>query len=243
MLLAVIDRKWREHLYEMDYLQEGVDLRAYAQRDPLVEYQREGFDMFQQMLDGIKEEAVGFLFNLEVQVEEPEVTLDEKPVEIHAKGLGGQRLPRNLQYSAPTIDGAAGSGGVAVEQQDSAPALGIGVESGGRPAGAGTGGRRSGARPSRAGSGSGATARPARSGGTVYGSGNALGVGGNGSGGSAASGGGGARRSGPASPTAAGARKPSPGQATATGGPSRTAPCYCGSGKKYKRCHGAPGVA
>jgi len=167
----------------------------------------------------------------------------EKPVEIHAKGLGGQRLPRNLQYSAPTIDGAAGSGGVAVEQQDSAPALGIGVESGGRPAGAGTGGRRSGARPSRAGSGSGATARPARSGGTVYGSGNALGVGGNGSGGSAASGGGGARRSGPASPTAAGARKPSPGQATASGGPSRNAPCYCGSGKKYKRCHGAPGVA
>src|SRR5205814_9558122 len=70
VLLAVIDRKWREHLYEMDYLQEGINLRAYAQRDPVIEYQREGFDMFQQMLDGIKEEAVGFLFNLEVQVEE-----------------------------------------------------------------------------------------------------------------------------------------------------------------------------
>src|SRR4030095_13469062 len=65
VLLAVIDRKWREHLYEMDYLQEGVGLRASAQRDPLVEYQREGFDMFNQMLDGIKEEAVGFLFNIE----------------------------------------------------------------------------------------------------------------------------------------------------------------------------------
>ena len=71
VLLEVIDRKWREHLYEMDYLKEGVGLRAYAQRDPLVEYQREGFDMFNQMLEGIKEEAVGFLFNLEVQVEEP----------------------------------------------------------------------------------------------------------------------------------------------------------------------------
>jgi len=70
VLLAVIDRKWREHLYEMDYLQEGVGLRAYAQRDPLVEYQREGFDMFSQMLEGIKEEAVGYLFNLEVQVQE-----------------------------------------------------------------------------------------------------------------------------------------------------------------------------
>jgi preprotein translocase subunit SecA len=190
--------------------------------------------MFQQMLDGIKEEAVGFLFNLEVQVEAAEAAAVEEPhVEIHAKGLGGQRLPRNLQYSAPTIDGAAGSGGVAIEQGESAPALGIGVE-GGRGAGA-AGGRRGGARPGRGGSGG--TARAARSGGTVQGGGNALGVGGNGSGGS-----GGARRSGPASPTAAGARKPSPGQATAGGGPSRNAPCYCGSGKKYKRCHGAPGA-
>ncbi len=71
VLLSVLDRKWREHLYEMDYLQEGIGLRAMAQRDPLVEYQREGFDMFAAMMDAIKEESVGFLFNLEVQVEEP----------------------------------------------------------------------------------------------------------------------------------------------------------------------------
>ncbi|WP_148614403.1 preprotein translocase subunit SecA [Nocardioides rubriscoriae] len=78
VLLSVLDRKWREHLYEMDYLREGIYLRAYSQRDPLVEYQREGFDMFAAMMDGIKEEAVGFLFNLEVQVEdeEPEGTYD-----------------------------------------------------------------------------------------------------------------------------------------------------------------------
>ena len=69
VLLSVLDRKWREHLYEMDYLREGIGLRAYSQRDPLVEYQREGFDMFSAMMDGIKEESVGFLFNLEVQVE------------------------------------------------------------------------------------------------------------------------------------------------------------------------------
>src|SRR5256714_8255762 len=68
--LAGRHRQWGGHLDEMGSLQEGVGLRAYAQRDPLVEYQREGFDMFSQMLDGIKEEAVGFLFNLEVQVEE-----------------------------------------------------------------------------------------------------------------------------------------------------------------------------
>jgi preprotein translocase subunit SecA len=70
VLLSVLDRKWREHLYEMDYLQEGIGLRAMAQRDPLVEYKREGFDMFAAMMDAIKEESVGFLFNLEVQVEE-----------------------------------------------------------------------------------------------------------------------------------------------------------------------------
>src|SRR5204862_3356835 len=70
VVLSVLDRKWREHLYEMDYLQEGIGLRAMAQKDPLVEYQREGFDMFTAMMEGIKEEAVGFVFNLEVQIEE-----------------------------------------------------------------------------------------------------------------------------------------------------------------------------
>jgi preprotein translocase subunit SecA len=70
VLLSVLDRKWREHLYEMDYLREGIYLRAYSQRDPLVEYQREGFDMFAVMMDGIKEESVGYLFNLEVSVED-----------------------------------------------------------------------------------------------------------------------------------------------------------------------------
>ena len=69
VILSVLDRKWREHLYEMDYLREGIYLRAYSQRDPLVEYQREGFDMFAAMMDGIKEESVGFLFNLQVEVE------------------------------------------------------------------------------------------------------------------------------------------------------------------------------
>jgi preprotein translocase subunit SecA len=70
VLLSVLDRKWREHLYEMDYLQEGIGLRAMAQRDPLVEYQREGFDMFAAMMDAVKEESVGFLFNLDVEVSE-----------------------------------------------------------------------------------------------------------------------------------------------------------------------------
>ncbi len=73
VLLQVLDRKWREHLYEMDYLKEGIGLRAMAQRDPLVEYQREGFDMFTGMLEGLKEETVAFVFNTTVdRVEQAE---------------------------------------------------------------------------------------------------------------------------------------------------------------------------
>jgi preprotein translocase subunit SecA len=70
VVLSVLDRKWREHLYEMDYLREGIGLRAMAQRDPLVEYQREGYDMFNSMMDGIKEESVGNLFNLQIEFQE-----------------------------------------------------------------------------------------------------------------------------------------------------------------------------
>jgi len=83
VLLNVIDRKWREHLYEMDYLKEGIGLRAMAQRDPLVEYQREGFDMFTGMLDGLKEESVGFLFNVSVEaVPAPQVGPVEEPEDL-----------------------------------------------------------------------------------------------------------------------------------------------------------------
>ncbi|MBK9737975.1 MAG: preprotein translocase subunit SecA [Actinobacteria bacterium] len=71
VILSVLDRKWREHLYEMDYLRDGIGLRAMAQRDPLIEYQREGYDLFTAMMDSIKEETVGYLFNLEVQVNAP----------------------------------------------------------------------------------------------------------------------------------------------------------------------------
>ena len=123
VLLSVLDRKWREHLYEMDYLREGIGLRAYSQRDPLVEYQREGFDMFAAMMDAIKEESVGYLFNLEVQVEPDEPEVAEPEVEvgpalaqaaashngdhpaIRAKGLDGPKAPQNLSYSAPTEGG------------------------------------------------------------------------------------------------------------------------------------------
>jgi len=89
VVMSVIDRKWRDHLYEMDYLKEGIGLRAMAQRDPLVEYQREGFTMFQLMMGQIREESIMYLFNIEVQVE---------PVTPEAQ---------QLTYSAPSEDGDA----------------------------------------------------------------------------------------------------------------------------------------
>lgn len=67
VILPIIDQKWREHLYEMDYLKEGIGLRAMAQRDPLVEYQKEGGDMFNAMNEGVKEETVRQLFMLRKQ--------------------------------------------------------------------------------------------------------------------------------------------------------------------------------
>lgn len=65
VVLNVLDRKWREHLYEMDYLRDGIGLRWTLGREPIVEYEREGFDMYGAMTDAIKEESVGYVFNLD----------------------------------------------------------------------------------------------------------------------------------------------------------------------------------
>ncbi len=110
VVLSVIDRRWRDHLYEMDYLKDGIGLRAMAQRDPLVEYQREGFALYQSMMGQIREEAVGFLFNLEV-----EVTGGAGGASVQARGLTAPTAPANqLSYSAPSEDA---SGEVEVRNQ------------------------------------------------------------------------------------------------------------------------------
>ncbi|MEO3766832.1 preprotein translocase subunit SecA [Streptomyces sp. B5E4] len=140
VVLSVLDRKWREHLYEMDYLQEGIQLRAMAQKDPLVEFQREGFDMFNAMMDGIKEESVGYLFNLEVQVEQQ---VEEVPVQdaapadaapqeaapapaILAKGLDQPQRPDRLHFSAPTAEGGVEEGELATDGAQAATSGGSG---------------------------------------------------------------------------------------------------------------------
>ena len=110
VVLSVFDRKWREHLYEMDYLQEGIGLRAMGQRDPLVEYQKEGYDLFVAMMDAIKEQVVGFTFNAQVQVQENQQSVE-------AKGFTKVEKQQNLSYSAPSIDGEEASTQPVVKQR------------------------------------------------------------------------------------------------------------------------------
>ena len=65
-MLSMIDQHWREHLYEMDYLREGINLRAMGQKDPLAEWQREGFDMFEAMMGQIQDKFVAYVSHLQV---------------------------------------------------------------------------------------------------------------------------------------------------------------------------------
>ena len=111
VLLSVLDRKWREHLYEMDYLQEGIGLRAMAQRDPLVEYQREGYELFAAMMDGIKEELASLVFNVQVTVEGDgsqvkAAGITEKPSDV-----------TGLQYTASDESGISSKGEVSRNSQ------------------------------------------------------------------------------------------------------------------------------
>ncbi|GER24352.1 protein translocase subunit SecA [Zafaria cholistanensis] len=116
VVLSVLGRKWQEHLYEMDYLKEGIGLRAMAQRDPLVEYQREGYVMFQAMMESIREESIGYLFNAEVQVAAPSAVslpgvTDGRAATLaptlKTPGLEAPAKPATLRYTAPTEDGGA----------------------------------------------------------------------------------------------------------------------------------------
>ncbi|MFF7598780.1 preprotein translocase subunit SecA [Streptomyces mirabilis] len=110
VVLNVLDRKWREHLYEMDYLRDGIGLRWTLGREPIVEYEREGFDMYGAMTDAIKEESVGYVFNLDASGGAPGALERRDRVE-------------DLHFTAPTMDTAEGvvEGGFAPADAD-APA-------------------------------------------------------------------------------------------------------------------------
>jgi preprotein translocase subunit SecA len=155
VMLSVIDQHWREHLYEMDYLQEGINLRAMGQQDPLSEWQREGFDMFEAMMGQIEDDFVRYVFHLQVVV-------DEEP----------RQEIRNVSYSAPTdpVQGSDAIEAARVAQVAEAP-LAFDVEDDAPPM-----------------------------------------------------------------PVATEMVQQQPVRAEKT--PGRNEPCFCGSGKKYKLCHG-----
>ena len=111
IMLRIIDTRWREHLREMDYLQDGIGLRAMGQKDPLTEWQKEGYDMFTQLIDSVNDEFVKYVMHAQVVV-------DDQP-----------QAARNVQYSAPedpseapsSLAAAAAAGGTVAADAD-APA-------------------------------------------------------------------------------------------------------------------------
>jgi preprotein translocase subunit SecA len=193
VVLQVLDNKWRDHLYEMDYLREGIGLRAMGQRDPLMEYQREGAQMFDTVSDGIKEASVQVLFRVERR----------DPNDAQGQAPGGAPVTAGSAAAAATSDAGRATAGAAV---------------------AGTG--PAGPRPGAALGATSGTGGP----GVVQMSPMTY--------------------SGPTLDNASGTTQPkktkvNPAKAAAaTGsgleypGSARNAPCPCGSGKKYKVCHG-----
>jgi len=233
VVLSVLDRKWQDHLYEMDYLQEGIGLRAYSQRDPLIEFQREGFEMFNAMLDAIREESVGYLFNLKVEVQDNPV-VEEAPV-----GATSQAAVPNL------VIGGAQAGAQATAQTGAKAAAKTRAQGG-------AAGRSAAGRGSRASAGRGSGAAAGRGSGAA-----ADGHAGSGGAPAAAAAAAGAAlppglkqphrpaRLEYSAPTMDGAdggvehraESPGSGEFARVG---RNEPCPCGSGRKFKRCHGDP---
>ncbi|MGE3287940.1 MAG: preprotein translocase subunit SecA [Pseudonocardia sp.] len=224
VLLQVLDRKWREHLYEMDYLKEGIGLRAMAQRDPLIEYQREGYDMFVAMQEGIKEETVGLLFKIELVAQQPAAEAAPAdaptPVAAPAPAESAAPAPAAVAAAAPSPDDvatpprgtrtqrpttrrgrAAARAAEPPTERFEQPADSVLPPAlrARRPANLSYVGPSEDGTPQRVGSG-GARTGNGRSG-AVAGSGTGSGT---------------------------------------TGTPSRNRPCPCGSGRKYKQCHGSP---
>ncbi len=222
VVLSVLDAKWREHLYEMDYLREGIQLRAMAQRDPLVEYQREGFELFGAMMDAIKEDSVASLFNLQFEFPENPIAGETGPdgewIDAGVPASTAQASTAQVS-TGPARAGQAragqdnGAGGQAARQQSAPQAEGT-----------------------RAGAKAGAAGRrpPAEDFVPV-----AFGRGGPGQ---AGLGGQRPRRLEYSAPSddATGAAVTKGGADDEYAKVGRNEPCPCGSGKKYKLCHGDP---
>ncbi len=109
VMLQIIDQRWREHLYEMDYLREGIHLRAMGQKDPASEWQREGFEMFGHMMTGIAQDFVKYIMHVQVNVnEEPAPTAAEQAVDVEesAPDAQAETASRASGTATPEVDGA-----------------------------------------------------------------------------------------------------------------------------------------
>lgn len=82
LILQVLDQNWKEHLLHMDHLRHAIGLRAYGQRDPLNEYKREGFEMFEAMLDRLREQATSMLSHIEIRAEAPQQAAPAAPAPV-----------------------------------------------------------------------------------------------------------------------------------------------------------------
>jgi len=210
IILSVLDVKWREHLYEMDYLQSGIHMRGHAQRDPLVEYQREGYELFTAMMDAIKEDSVGNLFNLVLE-------MPQYPI-VGEMGPDGEWIGQDL-------DGLAG------HVHDVMPLPEVGGAGPGS-AGPGVGGQAGPAGASSAAAGS--EAGTAERGQAVPAAFNSRGL---------------AQPKRPSQLSYSAPSDDASGRAVEKSNSAsaadfskvgRNEPCPCGSGKKYKLCHGDP---
>ncbi len=176
VLLQILDQQWKEHLLQLDHLRQAVNLRAYGQKDPLIEYKREAFDMFQVMLAGLKETAAGALSHLEIELNaDPESLLPRDSSadwEQSGPGLGDDLAPFGLPPLG-SLEDMARMAGMDLDAPELEPEYT---------------------------NGNGGAIAPVR--------------------------------------TRKAAAKVDPGNPATWGKVSRNAPCPCGSGKKYKHCHG-----
>jgi preprotein translocase subunit SecA len=105
LILKVLDEQWKDHLLVLDHLKEGIGLRGYGQRDPLIEYKRESFDLFQSMLERIQDRVTKVLFRTEIVVEPDRVRRQAPPPRLVMPDMPNQ--PRNLSFSAPSKEAPA----------------------------------------------------------------------------------------------------------------------------------------
>ncbi len=185
VMLQIIDTKWREHLSEMDYLREGINLRAMGQQDPLVEWQRDGYDLFGQMMASIDDDYVKIVMHAQVQVLEQVVT-DEASQLARAQYVAAE----NPVEGAGGLQRALAAGPAPGEEVVFAPEEG----------------------PLEPAGGNGSSARGGRAGGTAV--------------------------STPSAAGAMGATQTPVVKESAFDKVGRNDPCPCGSGKKFKFCHG-----